>query len=391
MSTAAGELERAVLQAPGEGGKRAAVLDARLPAKGARRLARSGGAQHLVARTSIGVGHTGERGGLARARHPEHQAHSFAAGADAPHRLGLLLAERATQTRLRVEHSALYRGVRRVRAISCRRASGDRLGDGGLCSDDRGAGIRPLARAGDAHKWHRFGRDEHRVDGAAQLAPGPPEQHRRQGDDHVSTMEHLAHRQRALGCEGHAHDDLELCLAQRAGKVQTLGGLGHCRQQLLGRVAGLGQLGPPARQQLIDGGVALDVAGPMCGHLTGPIARVARLLHGFVDLDRALGVQLLHDAGNAGDGPMAELPRGPVVGLDGVAELQGFSSRGHASHHRRRVQVVAHHRGVERFEAAGGVGHLHHVGHEDMIMRAGITSPAGGVTGVRVDQPVCRG
>ena len=70
--------------APVERGQGAALVDARLPAQRAGRLARGRRAHHLVAGGLEGVARRGQGGGLARAGHADHQLHAPARGAGSP-------------------------------------------------------------------------------------------------------------------------------------------------------------------------------------------------------------------------------------------------------------------------------------------------------------------
>src|SRR5436305_1368985 len=83
--------------------------------------------------------------------------------------------------------------------------------------------------------------------------------------------------------------------------------------------------------------VAITVAlgGPdVPGHdAPGPVAVEAPALGLGGDLGRPLRVDGHCFLGHAGDGPLAQAARGPVVGHDAVAETHGFPGRRHPADH----------------------------------------------------------
>jgi hypothetical protein len=89
---------------------------------------------------------------------------------------------------------------------------------------------------------------------------------------------------------------------------------------------------------------------------------------------------------HTGDGPVAEVSAGAVVGDDPVAQAHGFAGGGHPAGHGGGVQVLAPQGGGGRLPAAGVVLHGQQVGHQHVVMGVGVAGPGGGVAGVGVDQ-----
>ena len=88
---------------------------------------------------------------------------------------------------------------------------------------------------------------------------------------------------------------------------------------------------------------------------------------------------------------MAETPGGAGVGHDAVAQLDRLLGGGDPAEHGGGVEVLAPQGGVGRLPAALGVGHAHQVGDQDVVVRAGVAGPGGGVAGDGVDEALGRG
>ncbi len=174
------------------------------------------------------------------------------------------------------------------------------------------------------------------------------------------------------------------------GSSAWLGGEVDGGDQVGNGPADLGQFLMPAGHQLPDRGVALDLTGVAGGDVAGPVARIAPLRDGGVDLGGPLGVHLEDLVGDPGDAPVAEPARRARVGVDGVAEFDRHPGAGHPADGGGGVELLAPHGGVGRLPAAPVVEHLHHVGQQHVVVGAGVTGPGGGVAGVGVDQPARR-
>ena len=134
--------------------------------------------------------------------------------------------------------------------------------------------------------------------------------------------------------------------------------------------------------------MALGFTGAPRRHLAGLVSVVALVLDGGGDLRRALGEQLAGPLGHAGDAPVAEPSRRPVVGFDGVAQLDRLGRRRHPPERRGGVQYVPQRRRVERFPASFVVGNAAKVVDQNMVVGLRVTGPGGGVARARPDQAV---
>ena len=157
--------------------------------------------------------------------------------------------------------------------------------------------------------------------------------------------------------------------------------------QALGRPAHRGNFCSPALHERPDRLVAFGLAGGPGGHAPGPVGGLAAPLALGFYLGRPLGVELHNFVGDAGDLPVPEPSRGARVGLDGVAQFDRHPGRGHPAGHGGGVQVLPPQRRVGRLPAALFVLHLHDVGQQDVVVRAGVAGPRSGVAGVGVDEP----
>jgi hypothetical protein len=130
------------------------------------------------------------------------------------------------------------------------------------------------------------------------------------------------------------------------------------------------QLGSPGGHEIVDAGVALHRSGLAGGDLAGSVGvGVAGLGQVGADLFGALGEQVADLGRDAGDAPMAQVPRRPVVRLDPVAEGDGSGGGVEPADHRGGLDGVAERGGVEALEPADVVEHLGHVGHQHVIVR----------------------
>src|SRR5205814_4551086 len=120
------------------------------------------------------------------------------------------------------------------------------------------------------------------------------------------------------------------------------------------------------------------------GDVAGPVARIAPLGDGGVDLGGPFGVHVEDLVGDPGDAPVAEPTGRARIGGDGVAEFDGHPGAGPPSDGGGGVELFAPHGGVGRLPAAPVVEHLHDIGQEDVVVGAGVTRPGGGVAGVGV-------
>lgn len=105
-------------------------------------------------------------------------------------------------------------------------------------------------------------------------------------------------------------------------------------------------LGLPAGQEVDDGLVGLGLAVVPGHDAPGPVAVEAAALGLGGDLGRPLGVDLQHLIGDAGDGPVAQAPRGAVVGNDAVAQSHGLAGGCHPADHGGGMHVLAPQGGV---------------------------------------------
>ena len=110
--------------------------------------------------------------------------------------------------------------------------------------------------------------------------------------------------------------DLLLGTAGTGARGRVAGGLERGDEAFDAPADGV-QLGSPLRHQLVDAGVALRGPGLSGGDLAGPVGvGVAGLGEVGGDLIGALGEQVADLDGDAGDAPVAQVPRRPVVRLD---------------------------------------------------------------------------
>ena len=142
-----------------------------------------------------------------------------------------------------------------------------------------------------------------------------------------------------------------------------------------GGVAGGGQLVDPAVHEIGGRGVPLGLAGVPGRGLAGLVGVVALGFDRGGDLGRTLGEQLARPLGHAGDTPMPQPPRRPVVGFDRVAELDGFGRRGHSPERGGGVQNVAQGGGVDGFPAPFAIGHAADIGDQNVIVGLRIARP----------------
>ncbi len=170
--------------------------------------------------------------------------------------------------------------------------------------------------------------------------------------------------------------------AGRGGGVYRVGQTPH-------RPADPGQLGMPALDQLgLHPLCFFGFAGGPGRHRPGPVAAVAPPLAFRGDLRRPLGMNLHHRVGHAGDTPVSQSSRRARVGLDGIPQVHRDPGGRRPADHRRRVQVLPPQGGVGRLPPTLVVEHLNDVRQEQMVVRARIPGPGGGVAGVGEDQPV---
>jgi hypothetical protein len=170
--------------------------------------------------------------------------------------------------------------------------------------------------------------------------------------------------------------------AGRPGRGQTEVG-----DQALDGPADRLQLRLPPWKQFVDTGVALHVPRSPGGDATSPVARVAGGREVLGDLVRALREDLADRIRDAGDAPVAQVPRGAVVGCDREAQLDGSGGGVEPPDHRRCLHGVAQRGAVEALVAAAAVEHLHDVGHQHVVVGCRVSRPGGAVTGHRVGQP----
>ena len=265
-------------------------------------------------------------------------------------------------------------------------------GDGGLVGDGTSRGVGLLPGRLHAHQRDGVGVSADRLYDTEELAGAEAEQQRPGGDSDVGAGEHLLVGEAPGRAEQVSGQGGQLGLGEHRRPVSAP----PCRRLLdaleeaVGAVAGGGKLGEPTRHEVSRRGMALGFAGAPGRHLAGLVGVVALVLDGGGDLRRALGEQLAGPLGHAGDAPVAEPSRRPVVGLDGVAELDRLGRRRHPAERRGGVQDVAQGRRVERFPASFVVGNAAKVGDQNVVVGLRVTGPGGGVAGARPDQAVGR-
>ena len=151
------QLELAVVESPAQRRQGAALVEPGLPSERSGRLARRRRAEDLVAGSAVGIGDAAQGGGLARAGDAEHEADPFAASADGPDGLPLVLGERMVESGLRGGYRARHDPLVDDAAVMCRRAAGDGLGDGLLRGDDRRERPGPAPGTGDGQQRDGLG------------------------------------------------------------------------------------------------------------------------------------------------------------------------------------------------------------------------------------------
>ena len=96
-----------------------------------------------------------------------------------------------------------------------------------------------------------------------------------------------------------------------------------------------------------------------------------------------------HVVRDTGDLPVPEPSRRPRVRLDCVTQLYGDACASQAADHGGGVQVLPPQRRVGCFPPGPLILHSQEVGQQNVVVRARVTCPGGGVAGAGVDEPAC--
>ena len=277
-----GERQAAVLEAPGERGDRARCHPGAL-AEVACRLAGGGGPDHLVAGGLEAGPHRRERGGLAGTGDPDHDVEAVTGGEKTRRHLPLGFGEPAAEALLDGgdRREGLVAG--HLRAFVAGEALGE-LGDAGLVGEH--AACRPplLSASGHERQPDRVGVTEDRAHRVVEQRGRKAVQVRSRRDDHVGAGEGLLAGEASAGSEQLAGQAVEVDL------VPLVGGAGGVDggKQVRRRVAGGGEVGLPAGEEVGDGDVRLAVARGVRRDRSRRVGRVGADRRG--DLRRALRV-----------------------------------------------------------------------------------------------------
>ena len=264
--------------------------------------------------------------------------------------------------------------------------AGHDLADGRLGGQRRGGGVDAVPGAHHSHERDRLRDGQDPGDHPGKVLDRPPEQAGRYGDHDVGGLEHLLDRQTALGAEHSVEESEHLTFGELPRNLGVPAGELDGGDEVAHGPTRLGQFGPPARHQLPERGVALDLAVGPGGDVAGAVAVGPPGLDRLGDLSRPLRVLLEDLVGDPGDPPVAQPARGAGVGLDAVAQLDRHPGGSHPPGHGGGVDMVPPQDRVGGLPAALTVEHFDDIGDQYVIVGAGVARPGGGVAGVGVDQ-----
>ena len=203
---AVGELQVAVVEAPGQRGQGPGLLDAGGVAQGAGGLAGGGGADDLEALGLEGVRHSGQCRCLAGAGHADHQLRAPPRRGDGPHRRALAQGQVLAHGRLTLGHGRAGGEVVHFWRVGTGDLALHGGGDGLLGGHGGGGGPHPAPGSSGGHQGQRLRIGQHAVDHAGQLGRIGAEELGGHGDHHMAAGEDLAGGQRAVGSQGLGHD-----------------------------------------------------------------------------------------------------------------------------------------------------------------------------------------
>lgn len=187
--------------------------------------------------------------------------------------------------------------------------AGNDLGNGAFGGNGPSQGVGTPPGADNPEEGEHLGVGQRPADHPVELVGRQAVEGRGHSHHQVAASEDLPLAQRPVGAEDPVGEGGEFGLGQPVPQ-RTPGRRGGFDPggELVDGEAGLGQLAPPAGQQVGHRGVALGLACLPGGDVAGPVARIAVLGHLGVDLCRPLGVDLKGFVGDPGDGPVAESP-----------------------------------------------------------------------------------
>ena len=239
---------------------------------------------------------------------------------------------------------------------------------------------------GSADEWDGGTVLDDGVGDAFELTGVVAEQLRCRRHDHVSPAEDLLLCERPVGSE-HLVDQLAFVHWRELTRRDPVSARRpDASGDLVRPPSDVDEFLSPSRDQVVDRFEPLGRPARACRDSSGPVRVEAGLVEGVVDLVRALGVEVHHLLGHAGDRPVAELPGRAVVGHDPVAEVDRLPRRRHPAHSSGGMNVITDEGGVGSLPPATAVEHGGDVGDEDVVVRARVAGSGRGVPGVGVEQ-----